>query len=100
VPSVVAAATAPTSAGTTESSGGPPPPTPTLTPNNGDKGKGKGKGERQEKQLRQQQWGQQHPSVALLQSLDRHRLDVVKDVPSSAAGSPTIACPSCCTVVL
>jgi hypothetical protein len=93
VPSTAATATAPTSAGTVESSGGPSPPPPALTSNNGGKGKGKSKCKGKDKS--------NDPSVALLlQSLDRHHLDVARDTPSLAVGVSILACPTYCTDVL
>jgi hypothetical protein len=81
------------------SSGGPPPvaPTPTTTVKARVR---QGEGERQEQRLRQQQ--QRHPGVALLlQSLDRHHLDVARDTSSvAAADALTAACPACCTDIL
>jgi hypothetical protein len=74
----------------------PPPPAP--TPNNSDKGKGKGKNNGSS-DSDNNSWGK-HLGVALLQSLDRHHLDVARDAPSAAANASTVTRPACCTGVL
>jgi hypothetical protein len=89
------------------SSGGPSPSCLQHQQRRQRQGKGQGEGERQEQRLRwlrQQQWQQQQrrPDVTLLlQFLDRHHLDVVRDASSIATvGASTAACPTCCTGVL
>jgi hypothetical protein len=78
------------------------PPPPTRNPNKGkgkDKGKGKGKnngsdGSDNNSRVR-------HDVTLLLQSMDRHHLDVARDASSTAAADASIAArPTCCTDVL
>jgi hypothetical protein len=109
VPSIAAAASTPTVAGTAMSSDGPSPSCPQHQQRRQrqGKGQGEGEGERQEQRLRrlrqqQRQQQQRRPDVALLlQFLDRHHLDVARDASSAAtAGASTATCPTCCTGVL
>jgi hypothetical protein len=97
--SAVATSTAPTSVGTTESSNGHSPSCP--HPNNDGKGKSKGKWKVKNNGSTNNNRGSNAPDVALLlQSLDRHHLDVARDAPSSAAGVSTSAHHTCYMAVL
>jgi hypothetical protein len=79
------------------SSGAPSPSYP--TPNNGGKGKGKGKG-KNNGSGNKNRGNNTLTWLSFYKSLDRHQIDLVRDVPSSAVGVSTAAHPACCTGVL